>query len=372
MATNRDYYDTLGVSKSASADEIKRAYRKLATQHHPDKTGGDEAKFKEISEAYEVLGDDKKRQSYDQFGQAGAQGNPFGGGAGGGAGGFDFNGMEFDLGDIFSQFMGGSGFGGGGRGQRPQGRDIEMRLTIDFHEAVFGVEKTIALSIDDLCEVCKGSGAKPGTSLKTCQTCGGRGQVTRMHNTILGQMQQASVCPDCHGKGKVPETPCEACRGTGVQHRKRELPVRIPAGIDSGATIRVSGQGAATVGSGAKGDLYLHITVRPDPRFRRNGQNIVSTATIGMVEAALGTEIPVETVDGEVILKIPAGTQSGKFFRLSNRGIPLLQQRPATAGRRGDHLVEVSVEIPSKLSPKQRELLEQFEAESPKKRFWEK
>ena len=368
MATSRDYYDVLGVGKSASADEIKRAFRKKAVEYHPDKQGGDEAKFKELSEAYETLSDPQKRQGYDQFGHAGAQGNPFGGGGAGGAqgfGGFDFNAAGFDMGDIFSQFMGGRG---GGRAQRPRGQDLELRLTIDFKEAVFGVDKMIKLDLDDLCQTCNGSGAKPGTKLKTCQTCGGSGQVTRVHNTILGQIQQASVCPDCRGRGEVPEAPCPDCHGTSVQHRTRDIEVKIPAGIDDGATIRLSGQGAATPGSGVKGDLFLHIRVKPDPKFHREGQNILSRGKISMVEAALGTEVPVETVDGKVTLKIPAGTQSGKVFKLSERGVPAVRGH-----RRGDHLVEVEVEIPAKLSAKQKELLQQFDAEGGgKKHFWDR
>lgn len=357
----RDYYEILGVDKSATADEIKRAYRKLAVKYHPDKEGGDEAKFKEASEAYETLSDPQKRAAYDQFGHAGAQfgggGNPFGG-----ASGFDFSGMEFDLGDILGQMMGG---GFGRQARQPRGRDLEVAVTLEFKEAVFGTEKTIPLDIDDLCQACHGSGAKPGTGLKTCQTCGGRGQVVQVQRTILGNIQQASVCPDCHGRGQIPETNCPDCRGTGVQHRRTEVTVRIPAGIDNGATIRAAGQGVATPNSGAKGDLYVHIRVKSDPRWHRQGYDITSRADISMVEAALGTEVPVETVDGEVKLKIPAGTQGGRVFRLSGKGIP-------RRGGRGDHLVEVVVHIPDKLTARQKQLLEEFEAEGGKKHFWER
>lgn len=358
----RDYYEILGVEKSASADEIKRAYRKLAVKFHPDKEGGDEAKFKEASEAYETLSDPGKRAAYDQFGHAGAQ--QFGGGSPfGGAGGFDFGGMEFDLGDILGQMMGGGGFGRQAR--QPRGRDLEVVVTLDFKEAVFGADKAIPLEIDDLCQTCHGSGAKPGTGLKTCQTCGGRGQVVKVQRTILGNIQQASVCPDCHGRGQIPETNCPDCRGTGVQHRRTEVTVRIPAGIDNGATIRAAGQGAATANSGTKGDLYVHVRVKADPRWRRQGSDITSRADISMVEAAVGTEVPVETVDGEVKLKIPAGTQGGRVFRLSGKGIP-------RRGGRGDHLVEVVVHIPDKLTARQKQLLEEFEAEGGKKHFWER
>ncbi len=361
MATKRDYYEILGVSKSATADEIKRAYRKQAMEHHPDKHGGDDAKFKELGEAYETLKDPQKRAGYDQFGHAGAQGNPFGGGGGGGysqqAGGFDFNGGGFDFSDILNQFMGGAG-GGAERGPA-RGRDLEVSLTIDFIEAVFGAEKSVSLTLDDVCEHCHGDGAEPGTKLKTCATCKGRGQVTRVHQTILGAMQQSSVCPTCSGRGQIPEKACSVCHGSGVMRRQRTIKVKIPAGVDDLATMRLTGSGAAPKGGGTKGDLYVHIRVRPDRRFARSGRDIHSEVTIPMVSAALGTEVEVETVDGAVTLKVPAGTQSGKVFKLSNRGVPVLGR-----SSRGDHLVTVTAEIPTKLSGKQRELLEQFASEA--------
>ncbi|HEX3082773.1 MAG TPA: molecular chaperone DnaJ [Candidatus Saccharimonadia bacterium] len=369
MASKRDYYEILGVTKSASAEEIKRAYRKLAMEHHPDKHGGDDAKFKEIGEAYETLKDEKKRSAYDQFGHAGAQGfggggNPFGGGGGAqGFGGFDFNGAGFDFSDILNQFMGGAG-GGAGRGPA-RGRDLQVDITIDFEEAVFGTEKEVSLSLDDTCSHCKGNGAEPGSKLKTCSTCKGRGQVTHVQQTILGAIQQTGVCPTCSGRGEVPEKPCTVCHGSGIQRRQRQLTVKIPAGVDNGATMRLGGQGAAPKGGGTKGDLYVEIRVRPDRRFVRHGRDILSEATISMVEAALGTEVAVETVDGKVTLKIPSGTQSGKVFKLSGRGVPVVGR-----SNRGDHLVTVTVEIPTKLSGKQRQLLEQFAAESGKKGFF--
>lgn len=369
MATKRDYYEILGVNKSATADEIKRAYRKLAMTHHPDKHGGDDAKFKEIGEAYEALKDPQKRAGYDQFGHAGAQGNPFGGGGGGAGGGYAGGnpfagggaaGFEgFDFSDILNQFMGGAA-GGSGGGQRgpARGRDLQVNVTIDFMDAVTGVEKEINLSLDDTCEHCAGKGAEPGTKLKKCATCGGRGQVTTVRQTILGAIQQTVPCRTCAGRGEIPEKPCTICAGTGVHHRQRKFTLKIPAGIDNGATMRLSGQGAAPKGGGAKGDLYVEIRVRPDKRFERHGSNIHSEATIGMAAAALGTEISVETVTGEVTLKVPAGTQSGKAFKLSGRGMPVLNGRSS-----GDHLVTVTVETPTKLNAKQRALLEQFAAE---------
>jgi len=368
MATKRDYYELLGVGKSASADEIKRAYRKLAMEHHPDKHGGDDAKFKEIGEAYENLKDPQKRAAYDQFGHAGAQGNPYAGGGnpfGGAAGAQGFEG--FDFGDILNQFMGGNSPFGGARSTGPQhGRDLEVSLTIDFHEAVFGAEKPINLTLEDSCEHCHASGAEPGSKQKTCDTCKGHGQVTRVQQTILGAIQQTTVCPTCHGSGKVPETPCSVCHGTAVQRRAKTFTVKIPGGVDNGATIRLVGQGAAPRGGGQKGDLYVSLRVRPDHRFERAGKDIHSRASIPMTDAALGTDIPVETVDGSVTLKVPAGTQSGRVFKLSGRGVPGLGRNTA----RGDHLVTVTVEIPTKLSQKQRELLEQFAADSGKKSFW--
>jgi molecular chaperone DnaJ len=361
MADKRDYYEVLGVSKSATADEIKRAYRKLAMQHHPDKHGGDDAKFKELGEAYEVLKDDQKRAAYDQYGHAGAGGNPFGGGYAGGQGfeGFDFNGMG-GFGDIFETFFSGAaGAGGGAR----RGRDLEVGIDLTFEEAVFGTTKQINLELQDSCDHCDGKGASPGSSLKTCPTCNGKGQVIRTQQTILGAFQQRSVCSECYGSGEVPEKPCPKCHGKGVMVRTKQIEIKIPAGIDHGNTIRLSGQGEATTG-GTNGDLYVHVRVRSDRRFQREGNDIVSEFAIPMVEAALGTEVPVETVDGKVTLKIPAGTQSGKVFKLSERGVPRVNSRG-----RGDHLVKVIVETPTKLSSKQKALLEQLRQDGPKK-FW--
>lgn len=356
MASKRDYYEILGVSKSATPDEIKRAYRKLAMQHHPDRHGGDDTQFKEIGEAYEVLKDDAKRAAYDQYGHAGAQGNPFGGASSGGyAGGF--GGAEgFDFSDILNQFMGGSPFNGARQSGPPRGRDLEVSVTIEFTEAVFGVTKDVAVTLDDACSHCHGEGAEPGSSLKTCTTCQGRGQVTHVSQTILGAIQQTSVCNTCHGRGKVPEKPCIVCHGTAIERRSVSIGVKIPAGADNGTTLRLSGKGAAPRGGGIRGDLYIGIRVKPDRRFKRDGRSILSDISVSMVAAALGTEVPIETVDGDVHLKIPAGTQSGRVFKLSGRGVPGLGGR-----NRGDQLVTVNVETPTKLTSKQRELLEQFE-----------
>lgn len=360
----RDYYEVLGIGKSASADEIKKAYRRLAVKYHPDKEGGDEAKFKEASEAYEVLKDSSKRQRYDQFGHAGvggnggpqAGGNPFGGFGGQGAT-FDFD--DLGLGDIFGQFF------GGGQGQRQsrqaRGRDVATDVSLTFEEAVFGAEKTLNLALDDACSHCKGDTVEPGYALKTCQTCKGSGQQTRVMNTIFGQIQQATICQTCEGGGKVPEKVCTVCRGKGTERKKQEVKIKIPGGIDDGATIRLKERGEATKG-GLKGDLYVSIKVKPHKEFTREGELILSEAHVGMVEAALGTELEINTVDGPLTIKIPAGTQSGTDFKLEGHGVTRMR-----GDSRGSHIVTIHVDTPEKLSKKQRELLEEFKG-SPKKR----
>jgi molecular chaperone DnaJ len=358
--SKRDYYEVLGVSKSASADEIKKAFRKAAVKYHPDKEGGDEAKFKEVNEAYEVLKDQQKRQRYDQFGHAGVggDGGPAGGNPFEGFGGFNGQNVHFDfgdggLGDIFGQFFGG---GGGQRQQGPKrGRDVETSLSLTFEEAVFGVEKELSLTLDDECSHCHGTTVEPGHSMKTCPTCKGAGQQTRVMNTIFGQIQQAMPCDTCKGTGKVPEVVCSVCRGKGTERRKQTIKLKVPAGIDDGATIRLDGRGEA-IGGGSKGDLYVHIRVKAHKKFTREGDIILSEEHISMVDAALGTEIDVETVDGAVRMKIPAGTQSGTDFKLSHHGVPHLRNKDA----RGPHIVSVIVDTPTKLTKKQKELLEAF------------
>lgn len=354
----RDYYEVLGVSKSASADEIKKAFRKAAVQHHPDKEGGDEAKFKEVNEAYEVLKDQQKRQRYDQFGHAGV-GGAAGGGAGSnpfeGFGGFGGQNVHFDfgdggLGDIFGQF-----FGGGARTHGPtHGRDVETTITLSFEDALFGVEHSLDLTMDDECTHCHGTTVEPGHEMKTCETCQGAGQQTRVMNTMFGPIQQAVTCETCRGRGKVPEKVCTRCRGTGTERRQQTIKVKIPAGIDDGATIRLRERGEA-IGGGSKGDLYVHVRVRAHKKFTREGDLVLSEEHISMVDAALGTEIDVETVDGAVRMKIPAGTQSGTDFKLSGHGVPHMGR-----DTRGAHIVSIIVDIPTKLTKRQRELLEEF------------
>jgi len=352
----RDYYEILGISKTASDDEIKKAYRKAAVKFHPDKEGGDETKFKEVSEAYEVLKDSSKRQRYDQFGHAGVGGNGGGGAGGNPFGGFNGQNVNFDfgdggLGDIFGQFFG----GGGSRQQGPKrGRDVEVTLQLSFEEAIFGVEEKIAIDMDDACPHCHGTTVEPGYEMKTCPTCKGAGQVNRVMNTIFGPIQQAATCETCGGKGKIPEKTCSVCRGRGVQKAKRTIKLKVPAGIDDGATIRLREHGEA-IGNGQKGDLYVHIQVRAHKYFTREGDIILSEQHIDMIAAALGTEIEVATVDGNIRMKVPAGTQSGTDFKLSGHGVTHMN-----SDRRGPHIISVIVDTPTRLSRKQRQILEDF------------
>jgi molecular chaperone DnaJ len=360
MSTKRDYYEVLGVGKDASADEIKKAFRRKAVELHPDKQGGDEEKFKEVNEAYEVLKDSGKRQRYDQFGHAGVGGaagggNPFGGGFDGQNINFDFG----DLGDIFGSF-----FGGGGNPRSRQanrGNDIETRIEITFEEAVFGTDVDLKFNMEDTCSHCKGTTAEPGHELKTCDTCKGSGQVVTATRTIFGNIQQTSVCPTCKGTGKVPEKVCTVCHGKGTERRTVSVKLKVPAGIDDGATIRLREHGEA-IANGPKGDLYVHVRVKAHKHFTREGDLILSEEHIGMVQASLGTEIDVDTVDGKVRMKVPAGTQSGTDFKLSGHGVPHVRSEA-----RGPHIVTIIVDTPTKLSKQQKELLQAFGGDSKKR-----
>lgn len=360
----KDYYKILGVEKNASPDEIKQAFRKLAHQHHPDKQGGDEAKFKEINEAYQVLGNPEKRGQYDQFGATFDQQGGFGGGmgwedfmsrarGGGGFNGFDFGGI--DLGDIFGDMF---GFGGGGRDGRrkSRGSDIQVDFQIDFKESVFGVTKRIELYKAVKCDHCHGNMAEPGTKIVTCLSCDGKGRVTRVQRTFLGNFQTQSVCSDCNGEGKIAEKKCSQCRGQGIVNKKEEIEINVPAGIEAGSTIRFTGKGAAAPYGGSVGDLYVNIRVRKDKKFERRGNDILTKYTIPMKIAALGGEVDIETLEGVVSLKIPAGTQPNTQFRLKGKGVPQMH-----SSHRGDMYVEAEVEIPRHLSRRQRQLLEEFE-----------
>lgn len=362
--SKRDYYEVLGVSKTASADEIKKAFRRAAIEHHPDK-GGDETKFKEINEAYEVLKDPAKKQRYDQFGHAGVGsngggGNPFEGFSGFGGQGqninFDFG--DLGLGDIFGSF-----FGGGQRTSRPsRGQDIETTIDITFEQAVFGTSVDLNLTLNRQCTHCKGSRVEPGYEMATCDTCKGQGQVTRVMRTVFGNIQQAAVCDVCKGNGKVPEKNCSVCGGKGTERKNEEITLKVPAGVDDGATIRLREHGDA-IANGSSGDLYVNIRVKPHKKFTREGDLILSEETVSMVDAALGTEIDVETVDGKVKMKVPAGTQSGTDFKLSGHGVPHLRKET-----RGAHIVTINVETPTKITKRQQELLKEFNQE--KKGFW--
>jgi molecular chaperone DnaJ len=355
--SKRDYYEVLGVSKSASDDEIKKAFRRKAVELHPDKEGGDEAKFKEVNEAYEVLKDSSKRQRYDQFGHAGV------GGAGGGPSGNPFSGfggngqdIHFDfgdlgLGDIFGNFFGGAA---GGQRRAKRGRDVETSVELSFEQAVFGADVDLNLNIDDTCEHCKGSRAEPGHDLKTCETCKGSGQVVTATRTIFGNIQQQTICPTCEGKGKIPEKLCSVCHGKGTQRRAQTITLKVPSGIDDGATIRLREHGEAISG-GPKGDLYVNIRVKAHRSFTREGDIILSNEHVDMVSASLGTEIDVATVDGTVRMKVPAGTQSGTDFKLSGHGV-----KHPRGDSRGPHIVTIIVDTPTKLSKKQQELLKEF------------
>ena len=360
MADKRDYYEVLGVSKSATDDEIKKAYRKLAKQYHPDLNPDNkeaEAKFKEVSEAYEVLSDSEKKQKYDRFGHAGVDPN-YGAGAGYGAGGFGgFDGV--DLGDIFDSFFGGGGFGGGAsRRNAPQrGDSIKASAILSFEEAAFGCTKQIEVDRIEKCEDCGGTGAEKGSTAETCPVCHGTGSVKTAQRTPLGMFSSTSPCQNCHGTGKVIKNPCKTCRGQGLVRRHRKIEVKIPEGIDDGQPLSLRGQGNAGLNGGPAGDLYVIISIRPHPIFKRQGPDVICDIPISYVDAVLGAEIEVMTIDGKVKYTIPEGTQNGTVFRLRGKGI----KRSDGRGR-GDHYVTVNIEVPKNLSHKQKELLRAYDA----------
>lgn len=350
MAEKRDYYEILGVSKTASSDEIKSAFRNLARQYHPDVNSDADAeeKFKEINEAFAVLNDPEKRAAYDRYGHAGVSGNgtpPWG----------DFN--NFDPFEIFEQFFGFGGMGGSSRRRNSprKGQDIGLTLTLDFDEAFSGVDKEISITREEYCQVCKGTGSEPGTSTKTCSTCGGHGEVRQVRNTLLGSMVQVTTCPTCGGSGKVVEQACHACRGRGYETRTIKKTVPIPAGVDNGTQIRLTGEGQPGSNGGPRGNLYLKINVRPHQYFRRKEFDILLDLNINVSQAALGADIMVPTMQGETKLSIPAGTQSGKIFRLRGKGFSHVHSNSA-----GDQLVVIDVDIPKRLTKEQRELFEKL------------
>ncbi len=346
----RDYYEILGVNRNASEAEIKKAYRRLAVKYHPDKNPGDkhaEERFKEISEAYAVLSDAQKRANYDQFGHAGVEGM-----GGFSSGGFSGSPFEDIFSDIFGDIFGGGHTRRGARGRR--GDDLRYNLTISFEEAAFGLETRVQIPRHQDCEACGGSGARAGTAPRTCPTCRGAGQVRYQQ----GFFSLTRPCPDCEGEGRVIDDPCPQCRGTGRVRGKKTISLKIPAGVETGNRLKLTGEGEPGIGGGPPGDLYVVITVEDHPIFRREGNDVICELPVSFTQAALGHEFEVPTLDGKVKLKIPPGTQTGKVFKLPGKGIPVLQ-----GYGRGDQLVVVRVETPTRLTPRQRELLEEFARE---------
>ncbi|WP_155286623.1 molecular chaperone DnaJ [Lacticaseibacillus zhaodongensis] len=363
MAENKDYYAVLGVSRDASDDEIKKAFRKLSKKYHPDinHDPGAEDKFKEINEAYQVLSDKQKRAAFDQYGSAdGPQGGGFGGSGFGGAGGFsDFGGGGFD--DIFSSFFGGGATASQGRTQPRAGADLQYRMDLKFEEAVFGKKSTISYNRQGRCHVCKGTGAKDGAQPQTCSKCRGRGFVTVQRNTPLGVMQTRETCDVCGGTGKEIKDKCENCHGTGVEQERHEIEVTVPAGILDGQQMRLDNAGEAGKNGAPFGDLYIVFRVEPSKKYERDGADILMTMDVSFAQAALGDEVKADTVHGPVKLKIPAGTQAGTKIRLRGKGAPRLQ-----GSGTGDEIVTVKITTPKHLNAKQREALMQFAAASGK------
>ncbi len=344
--SQRDYYDILGVPRNASVDDIKSAFRKLARQYHPDvsKEPDAEEKFKEINEAYGVLSDPEKRARYDQYGRAGL----------GEMGGMpDFATMDFS--DIFEQFFG-INMGGGGRSRRPhRGRDLQIQIVLTFEEAVFGVEKEIEVTRNEVCGTCHGSGAEPGSGPQRCTTCGGRGEVRQQRQTFLGSMVQVITCPTCNGAGEVITTPCRTCRGRGQERKMVRKVVSIPAGVDNGTQIRLAGEGQPGENGGPNGNLFIELAVKPHAYFHRRENNIMLNLSVNISQAALGAEVEVPTLDGKSKLTIPAGTQPGRVITLKGKGVPRLR-----GGGRGDQQVLIEVEVPSHLTAEQRRLFEEL------------
>ena len=356
MADKRDYYEVLGVSKTASDDEIKKAFHTLAKKYHPDMHPGDkecEEKFKEAQEAYAVLSDAEKRKQYDQFGHAAFDGT------GGGAGGFDFSGM--DMGDIFGDIFG-DFFGGGSRRRTNdgpmKGSNLRTSVRITFEEAIFGCEKEIEMVLKDECHSCHGTGAKPGTTPETCPKCGGKGKVVFTQQSFFGTVQNVQTCPDCGGSGKIIKDKCPDCRGTGYIASKKKIQVSIPAGIDNGQSVRIREKGEPGINGGPRGDLLVEVVVSRHPTLQRQDMNIYSTAQISFAQAALGGEIRIHTVDGDVLYEVKPGTQTNTRIRLKGKGVPSLRNKSV----RGDHYVDLVVQTPTGLSADAKEALRQFDA----------
>jgi molecular chaperone DnaJ len=360
MAQQPNYYQTLGIEKNASKDEVKKAFRKLAAKYHPDKSTGDEAKFKEISEAYAVLGDEKKRAEYDAYGHAFAGA---GGGHGAGFGGFDFSGFQqaaggqgfsFDINDIFENF--GDVFGGGGRQRQRRGNDISIDINLSFRDSIFGTTRTVRLTKQSECTYCSGSGAKEGTELTTCTTCNGQGRVRETRQSIMGTFQTVKVCDVCQGSGQVPKEKCGHCAGMGVRRQEEEVEIKVPAGIQDGEVVRMTARGEAIPG-GQSGDLYIKLHVERDQKIKREGNNLIAELPVKLTDALLGNEYVVETLDGSVTIKVPPGVSHGELLRIKGKGVP------TSESSRGDFLVKVRVETPTKLSRKARKLIEELREE---------
>jgi molecular chaperone DnaJ len=357
----KDYYETLGVNKGASKDEIKKAFYKLAHKYHPDKKGGNESKFKEVNEAYQVLSDDSKRSKYDQFGSGfenmgGGQG---GYGAGQGFGGFDFSGfqngnMDFDLNDIFSDFFGGGM--GGGRPQQRRGRDISTEIQISFSDSVFGINRKVLITKTSQCATCHGSGAKVGAKMETCKNCNGQGKIHEQKRTIFGNIGSTKTCEMCLGTGEVPKELCDTCKGKGVLRREEEISIAVPSGIRDGEMIRMTGMGEA-ISKGTTGDLYIKINVASHPLFKREGNDLVMNLNLRLSDAMLGTKYPIETLDGEIEVTIPEGVSVNEILRVRGKGVPIGKNK------RGDLLIKLHIKLPSKLSRKSRELIEELKKE---------
>lgn len=357
MADKRDYYEVLGVSKTAGDSELKKAYRQLAKRYHPDTNPGDkeaEAKFKEASEAYAVLSDAEKRKQYDQFGHAAFEQ----GGGPGGFGGFDFS----DMGDIFGDIFGDL-FGGGRSSRRAyngpmQGANVRINMRISFMEAVFGVDKKIQMNLKDECPHCHGSGAKPGTQPQTCTRCGGSGQIVSTQQSLFGMVRNVTTCPECRGSGKIIKDKCTDCGGSGYISNNKTIEISIPAGIDNGQSVRIPGKGEPGTNGGSRGDLLAAITVDRHPIFQRQGFDIYSTVPISFVDAALGGDITIKTVDGDVTQSIKAGTQTDSRITLRGKGVPTLRNKNV----RGNHYVTLVVQVPERMNNEQKEALRQFDA----------
>lgn len=365
---SKDYYKILGVEKNASAEEIKKAFKKLAMQYHPDRQGGNEAKFKEINEAYQILNNPEKRQKYDQFGSDFESQGGWGGAAGGSwedimnayrnQGGGNFGGFDFgggDLGDIFGEMF---GFGGGGRkrgGRQTRGQDIQVDVEVDFKSAVFGVEKELNLRKQSTCDVCNGTGGELGSKLESCHTCRGQGQVVQHQRTFLGTMQTVVVCPDCQGRGQKPSKKCKNCGGDGILAKNSSIKVKIPAGINEGEAIRLTGYGEAAPHGGGSGDLYVRVHVKPLKGFKRDGFDVYTDKEISFTQAVLGDKVAVETVDGEINLVIPEGIESGQLIKIKGHGVTHLGR-----SSRGDHYVRVKIRVPKRPSRELRKKLEEI------------